>query len=73
MEDIVKVVNELLKGSLSKITLVATDTCLTNQKVWNILSNRPDTRHIFMVLCNSHSLQLLIKDLLEKILSINKV
>jgi hypothetical protein len=30
VKDIIKVTNKLLKGSLLKITLVVTDTCLTN-------------------------------------------
>jgi Protein of unknown function (DUF 659) len=72
-EDAIEVANEISSGDLSKFVSIATDTCPTNQKVWKLLSNNPKTKHIFMVLCDSHSLQLLIKDLLKKISSINRV
>jgi hypothetical protein len=72
-EDAVDATEEISNRDLSKFVSFATDTCLTNQKVWRLLSTYPKTKHIFTIPCDSHSLQLLIKDLLTKILSINKV
>jgi hypothetical protein len=51
----------------------ATDTCLTNQNLWTRLANNPETKHVITVPCDSHGIQLLIKDLLLLVLSINLV
>lgn len=51
----------------------ATNTCPTNQNVWTRLANNPKTKHVIIVPCDSHSIQLLIKDLLLLVPSINLV
>jgi hypothetical protein len=37
------------------------------RKVWAVFNQDPNTKHIFTVPCDSHGLQLLIKDILEQI------
>jgi hypothetical protein len=69
----VKVGKELTKGQLWRIISLATDTCPTNQNVWIHLSNHPKMKHVITVPCDSHSLQLLIKDLLTLVPSINAI
>jgi hypothetical protein len=73
VEDIVEVAKEISKGLLRKFVSLAMDTCPRNIKAFEILSDRPETQHMFMVPCESHGLQLLIKDLLEKPPLINAV
>jgi hypothetical protein len=55
---------EITQGQLWKMVSFATDTCPTNQNVWIRFANNPKTKHIITVPCDSHSIQLLIKDLL---------
>jgi len=71
--DAIQVAKEITNGELWRLILVATNTCLTNQNVWTRLSNTPKTKHVLIVPCDSHGLQLLIKDLLTSIPSINAV
>jgi hypothetical protein len=70
-EEAIQVGKELTRGELWRITSFATDTCLTNQNVWTQLSNTPEMKHVIIVPCDSHGLQLLIKDLLNSVPSIN--
>lgn len=44
---------------------LSTDTCATMQSTWTGLAKHPSLSHSFFVPCDSHGLQLLIKDLLE--------
>jgi Protein of unknown function (DUF 659) len=73
VEEVVETAKEISKGSLSKFVSLAMDTCPRNLKAFDILSDRFETRHMFMVPCESHGLQLLIKDILEKLSFINSV
>ncbi len=56
---------DLTGGDLGKIHSVTTDTCSLEQATWDRLSQDPRLSHIFYVPCDSHGLQLLIKDLLS--------
>jgi uncharacterized protein DUF659 len=49
-----------------RLNSLATDTNATMFKVHDILSQRPETAHMFFIPCDSHGLQLLIKDILHK-------
>jgi len=71
--DIIQVGKEITNGKLGRLISLATDTCSTNQNVWTQLSNTPEMKHVIMVPCDSHGLQLLIKDLLTSIPSINAI
>jgi Protein of unknown function (DUF 659)/hAT family C-terminal dimerisation region len=55
----------LSDNNLRRINSVATDTCDTMYKMWTELQRFPDLKHTLFVPCNSHSIQLLIKDLLK--------
>ena len=63
-EQIIETAKRLTHGQLLKIHSLTTDTCPTMQAVWKNLQNNPEMKHMFMVPCDSHGLQLLIKDLL---------
>lgn len=56
---------ELTGGDLGKIHSVTTDTCSLERATWDRLSQDPRLSHIFYVPCDSHGLQLLIKNLLS--------
>ncbi len=56
---------ELTSGDLGKIHSVTTDTCSLEQATWDRWSQDPRLSHIFFIPCDSHVLQLLIKDLLS--------
>lgn len=44
---------------------VATDTCNTIRSLWEILHTKERFKRTFFILCDSHGLQLLIKDIVE--------
>ena len=44
---------------------LSTDTCATIQKTWTGLEEHLLLKYVFFIPCNSYSLQLLIKDILE--------
>jgi hypothetical protein len=59
----------LTGGDYSRINSIATDTCATMLKVWTLVrehfaQQQPELRLLF-VPCDSHGLQLLLKDILE--------
>lgn len=56
---------ELTNGRLDLINSIATDTCPTMLAVWVTLARFPDLKHCFFIPCDSHGMQLLIKDLLQ--------
>jgi hypothetical protein len=56
---------ELTGGKLLKINSFTTDTCSTMRATYRLLRATPKLAHYFITLCNSHSLQLLIKDIIE--------
>ena len=62
---VVEQLNEWTGGNLQKVNSVATDTCNTMRSMHEILCRRPELSHVFFTLCDSHGLQLLIKDILQ--------
>lgn len=52
--------------NLKRSNSFSSDTCNTNRSLHGMISNDPDLNHCFTILCDSHGLQLLIKDILEK-------
>lgn len=56
---------ELTGSDLRKIHSVTTDICNLERATWDCLSQDPGLSHISYVPCDSHELQLLIKDLLS--------
>lgn len=48
-----------------RINSISTDTCGVMKAVWGILSEKPELKHAFMVPCDSHGLQLIMKDILD--------
>ena len=53
-------------GELWRVNSVATDTCDTMRKVARLLAKLPGMQHVFFVGCDSHGLQLLLKDIIDK-------
>ena len=47
-----------------RLNSLITDTCATMRAVWNLMRKEPSLKHVFHVPCQSHSLQLLVKDIL---------
>jgi hypothetical protein len=62
----INTVQQITKGDLSKIASITTDTCSTMRLLWKKLESQSNTSHIFTVPCDSHGLQLIVKDLLER-------
>jgi hypothetical protein len=52
-------------GNWHRVNSLATDTCATMRGVWKKLEETEKTKHLFFIPCESHGLQLLIKDILE--------
>lgn len=50
-------------GNLAKVNSLATDTEEKMQKMWKALASMPGLSHVFFVPCDSHGLQLLMKDI----------
>ncbi|RYC78191.1 hypothetical protein BFJ63_vAg18936, partial [Fusarium oxysporum f. sp. narcissi] len=49
----------------SRMNAICTDTCSTMRKLHAEMKNMPEFRHCFFLLCDSHGLQLLVKDIVE--------
>jgi Protein of unknown function (DUF 659) len=56
---------ELSNGDLKRINTVATDTCPTMLAAWELMRSDPELSHIFFIPCDSHGLQLLVKDIVS--------
>ena len=50
----------------TQLNSLVTDTCPTQQNTGFQISQNPDLRHLFIIGCDSHGMQLLIKDVIEK-------
>lgn len=48
-----------------KIGSLSTDTCATMRNTWTRLEKHPLLQHAFFIPCDSHGLQLLIRDILK--------
>jgi len=54
------------QGHFKRINSIAFDTCNTQRAAQRVLKAIPHLQHVFYVLCESHGLQLLMKDVIEK-------
>lgn len=48
-----------------RINSVGTDTCNTMRDTWNRMARDFRAKHVFFIPCDSHALQLLMKDIIE--------
>jgi hypothetical protein len=62
---IVEEAKDIICRDLSKWTAVTSDTCATMRAFGGVLAKIPEAAHVIPVLCDSHGLQLIIKDLLQ--------
>src|SRR5579859_5673762 len=54
----------LSNNDVSRINSIAIDIYATMLKTWEILHGFPDLKHIFCIPCDSHGVQLIVKDIL---------
>jgi Protein of unknown function (DUF 659)/hAT family C-terminal dimerisation region len=60
-------------GDLSRVNSIATDTCSTMLSAWEQLHESAELKHCFFIPCDSHGIQLLIKDLFTYVLSLKEL
>ena len=60
-----KKLSAAVSGEFSRINSITTDTCPTQKKAARILAGRQEYQKVFFVSCDSHELQLLIKNILK--------
>jgi hypothetical protein len=53
------------RGDTQRIGSMTSDTCATMRNFWALAEAEPSLSHVIFVPCDSHGLQLLIKDLLQ--------
>ena len=58
---------KLTNNNLSQLNSWATDTCNTMQSAWKEVAKDPRLAHVFFVPCDSHGLQLLVKDIIQEV------
>jgi hypothetical protein len=56
---------DITQGDLKRLGSLSTDTCSTQQASWAKLKLDPDLVHVFGIGCDSHGIQLIIKDIVE--------
>jgi hypothetical protein len=64
---------KLTNGNLQRISSLATDTCATMIAMWREIRTKPSLRHILVIPCDSHGIQLLTQDLIKSIPAFSKV
>jgi hypothetical protein len=68
-EEVVQLVTshamEVTNNDLSRWNSICTDTCSTMRSMHSLLERNAATKHVFSVLCDSHGLQLFVKDILQ--------
>jgi hypothetical protein len=57
---------KITKGDLSKVVSWTIDTCAVMRAMWTKFGKIPGLEYVFTVPCDSHGLQLIIKDLLQR-------
>ncbi|TIA76942.1 hypothetical protein D6C76_05236 [Aureobasidium pullulans] len=57
-----KIRGQVGEHGLGRWNSLCTDTCATQRAIHKELRRHPETRHVFAVLCDSHGIQLCIKD-----------
>ena len=60
-----KKVTEWTHGDSKRVNSLATDTANTMKSVWKDLDKRANWNHVFFIPCDSHGIQLFMKDLTE--------
>ena len=55
----------IVSRNFSRINSITTNTCATQKKAARILASRQEFQKVFFVPCDSHGLQLLIKNIVE--------
>ena len=55
----------LTNGDLTRLNSVTTDTCNTMFKMWTELRHDDKFKHCLFIPCDSHGIQLLVKDILK--------
>jgi Protein of unknown function (DUF 659) len=63
LTDLLDKLEQKIGFDLPPINCVMTDTCSTIRKFWNVLSKKSRFEYSFFVPCDSHGIQLLIKDI----------
>ena len=58
---------KLTKNNLSQLNSWATDTCHTMRSAWKEAAKDPRLARVFFAPCDSHGLQLLIKDIIQEV------
>ena len=57
----------------TRINAFITDTCNSAVAAANILTEMPDLKHTFSVFCDSHGLQLLVKDMCDEVKDVKTI
>jgi vacuolar-type H+-ATPase subunit F/Vma7 len=66
VDHITKTAKEITNKQPSKIVSITTDTCSAMKATSKTLENTLGFKHILTLPCDSHGLQLLIKDILQQ-------
>jgi RecB family endonuclease NucS len=68
-EEVTKVIMDqivnMTDGDFSRVNSFASDTCNTMKATWECISRDPRLKEAFMVPCDSHGIQLAVKDILK--------
>jgi Protein of unknown function (DUF 659) len=64
-DKVIEALNIVTRNRLSRINSISTDICNTMLGSFNQISSRPGLKHCFLIPCDPHGLQLLIKDILS--------
>jgi len=60
----VKAAGEITRQRLIRFNAFSSNTCNTQRKVWRLITKVPSLEHVLSIPCDSHSLQLVFKDIL---------
>ncbi len=64
--DLIKpILTEIFGDDFSRMNAICTDTCSTMRKLHREMKALPEFSHCLYILCDSHGLQLLVKDIVE--------
>ena len=56
---------DITNGNLKRWTAFSTDIDSTQRAMWVILEQDPELKHVHSIPCNSHGIQLILKDILK--------
>jgi len=60
-----QLMHEISNGEYSRLNSLSTDTCDTMLKTHWLMLQFPELKHVFFIPCDSHGLQLLVKDIVN--------